>query len=424
MTAILDKLKATDTYILFIYFYIFLMPWNFFKWQMGAFTAIIFIWWLIKYKGSLEQKLRTLYEFRPLAILIFFIIYSYISILWSTSWIEGFNYVNDFHKYYFLLIPVLFTSLNSKEAKNGIKLFIISFISYSIFSILIYLGFFTIEDTGSNVSNPKGIMGYAIVTQYMAIGSIASFFLAIFSKSKNRSILFFISSVLCFFALFVNNSRTAQLAFLLSIIVLFIIYYKKAIFKIKNFIFFLISVILITSITLFLLDKSNKLERFKKAYNELEEVITENKYEGSFGLRIYFTKTGIEILNRNLFFGTGPQDNVEKLEEIMENDPNYTNNRTFTSFHSTHIDFLTRYGLVGYLLLVGSIVYLFYMYKDKDKYFYIGISFYSVIFFISFANATFSKKPINYILVTLFVLISVVVYNQIKENKLNAKLNK
>lgn len=424
MTNFFEKIKVTDNFILFIYMYIFLMPWNFFKWQMGVLTVVIFIWWIIKYKSQLKEKIKTIFEFKPLFILILFIVYSYITILWSSSWTEGFQYVNDFHKYYFLLIPVLFTSLNSKEAKNGVKIFIISFTCYSVFSILIYLGLFTIEDTGSTSSNPKGIMGYAIVTQYMAIGSIASFFLAIFSKSKNRSILFFISSVLCFFALFVNNSRTAQLAFLLSVIVLFIIYYKKAIFKIKNFIFFLMSVILITFITLFLLDKSNKLERFKTAYNELEEVITENEYEGSFGLRIYFTKTGIEIFKKNVLFGTGPQDNVEKLEEIMENDPNYTNNRTFTSFHSTHIDFLTRYGLIGYLLLVGSIVYLFYMYKYKDKYFYIGISFYTVIFFISFANATFSKKPINYILITFFVLLSIIAYNQIKENKLNVKLNK
>ena len=406
-----------DKYILFIYFYLFIMPWNFFKWQMGALTVILFIWWLIKFKNSLVEKIKSIFQFKPLFILVLFILYTYITPLWSESWSEGMDYVNSFHKYYLLLIPILFTSLDSSQAKIGIKIFILSFVSYSIFSILIYLGLFTIEDTNSTSSNPKGIMGYAIVTQYMAVGTIASFFLGIFSQSLRAKTIFFLFSFICLFALVVNNSRTAQLAFFMATIILAIYYYRKSFFRIKTFLLFFLSVTIFISGIVFVLEKENKLNRYKSAYNEALLVINENRYDGSFGLRLYFNKIALEILKEDLFFGMGPVDNTEHLEEKMLNDPYFKNKQVFSAFHSNHMDLLTRYGLVGYLLLIFSIIYLFYKYKEKDVYYFVGLSFYTVIFFISFANATFSKKPINYIFISLFVLLSVIAHNKILENR-------
>jgi O-antigen ligase len=127
---------------------------------MGAFSIILFLWWIIRYKNNLKDKIKKIFQFKPLLIFIIFLIYVYITPFWSDSWYEGFNYVNDKYKYYILIIPVLFTSLNEEQAKKCIDILIFSFVSYSIFSICIYFGFFNIEDTGSDKSNPKGIMGY------------------------------------------------------------------------------------------------------------------------------------------------------------------------------------------------------------------------------------------------------------------------
>jgi O-antigen ligase len=418
-SGIVNYFNKEDKYILFIYFYLFVMPWNFFKWQMGVLTAILFIWWLVKFRNHLFEKVKTIFDFRPLLILIVFIIYTYLTSFWSDSFEEGFDYVNNLHKYYFLLIPILFTSLNSEQAKVGIKLFILSFISYSIFSILIYLGLFVIEETNSNSSNPKGIMGYAIVTQYMAVGTISSFFLAIFSTSIRMKLVFFIFSFLCFFALVINNSRTAQLAFLLSIIVLFFFYYKNSFFKIKYILIFLISLVIIVLVSISLLEKENKLNRYKSLYNQAIDAVNEDKFHGSFGLRLYFNKVGLEILEKNLIFGMGPVDNNKYLKNAMKKDPYFKNKKIFSAFHNNHMDILTQYGLLGYLLLCLSVIYLFYKYEEKDNFYYVGLSFYTVIFFISMANATFSKKPINYIFISIFVLLSIIAYNKILENKKN-----
>ncbi|MFY4783421.1 O-antigen ligase family protein [Aliarcobacter butzleri] len=405
---ILYFLKDEDRYVLFIYLYLFLMPWNFFKWQMGVYSILIFLWWMVKYKNSLKSKIKNVLEFKPLLVFIIFLMYVYITPFWSDSWKEGFDYVNDFYKYHILLIPVLFTSLNVNQAKKSLKIIIISFISYSIFSICIYLGFFSITETRSDELNPKGIMGYSIVTIYMAVGSIASFIIGIFYKNKNYKILFFISSFLCFFALVVNNSRTSQLAFILSILIILIIVYNKSIFKLKNFLVGSITFIILLSVSIYLLNNAGKLDRFILVYKETKIAFKENKFEGSVGFRLYFNLVGIEIIkNNNFIFGMGPVDNTKELTKIMKEDPRWTSKLLFNKFHNTHLDLITRYGYLGYILLWFSIIYLFLSIKDKDMYYFIGLSFFAVIFFTSFANGTFEKKPVNYIIISIFVLLSI-----------------
>ena len=413
---LIEKIKSTDHYILFVYMYFFLMPWNLLKFQMGVLSIILFIWWIIKFKSKIFTKLKTILEFKPLVLLILFILFTYLATLWSVSISEGFEYVNKFHKYYFLIIPVLFTSLSMQEAKNSLKILIISFATYAIFSLLIYLGLFVIEDTHSNSSNPKGIMGYAIVTQYMAIGVLGSFFLAIFTEEKKHKYFYFLISCVCVLSLLINNSRTAQLALILAIITIIVLNFKYSYFTLKRVLIFSILAFVLFSSSLYFLETLGKLTRYKVAYNELKEVITKDKYQGSFGVRLYFNKVGIQVIKDNFFFGMGPEDNTRELNKIQKNDPNYKE-RYFTSYHSEHIDLLTRYGVIGYLLLISSIIVLLYNLRFNKKYYYIGLSFYTITFYISLANATFAKKPINYILISVFVLLSIIAFNNLKNKK-------
>ena len=411
-----NKIKLIDNYMLFIYGYLFIMPWNFFKGQMGLFTVILFIWWLIKFREGISLKLRTIFEFKPLLLFILFISYTYISILWSSDFLNGFYYVNSFNKYYFLVIPFIFTSMNSAEAKISLKILILSFACYSIFSLLIYFNLFTIQETGSDSLNPKGIMAYSTSTQYMVIGSIASLFYAIFTKTKIIKVFFFILSILCFFALFVNISRTSQLSFLLSLFTIILIYYRARIFQIKSILIIIIMVVIILFTSWIILEKSNTIERYKTIYYEINTIIDKDIYEGSVGARIFFNKAGLEIFLNNPIFGTGPFDNWIEHRKIQENAHNF-NHPYVSSLHSTHFEILTAFGLIGYSLLSLSIVSLLYSLRCNKEYFYIGLSFYISTFYISFANGNFFKKPINYVLIVTFILLCVIAYKEIGNKK-------
>lgn len=414
--SLVETIKNEDKFILFIYAYVFLMPWNFFKGQMGALTVILFIWWLIKFRGVLIIKLKEVLEFKPLVILVIFILYTYISVLWSDPISDGLKHVNQFTKYYFFLIPILFTSLNKEQAFNSIKLFIISFGSYAVFSFMIYLGLFTIESTGSKSSNPKGIMAYAIMSTYLAISAIGAFIIAQYQNTKKLKVLFYMISFISLISLFINNSRTAQVALILTIITLIIFSLKNISFKDKKlYIGFAIIIIFLGIVFVTLQLKNTHNNKYLNAYNELQEIVNENKYEGSFSLRVYFYKAGFEIIKNNLIFGMGPEDNIKKLREIQKNDPVYTKDNYYSSFHSQHLDILTRYGLIGYLLLLISVVFLLYKLRENKKIFYLATSFMLVVFYTSLANVMLIKKPFNYIFISVFVLFSIIAYYKQKE---------
>ena len=133
---------------------------------------------------------------------------------------DGYNHVDKFHKYYIFIILPLFLSLKSDEAITGIKVLVISFGIYAVFSLMIYAGLLTVESTSSDENNPKGIMAYAIMSVFMAIGSIMSFHIAKFSKDRVGRNIFLLIGLCCFLALIVNKSRTAQLSFLLTIFII------------------------------------------------------------------------------------------------------------------------------------------------------------------------------------------------------------
>ncbi len=416
--SLIEKIKSTDNYILFVYLYFFLMPWNLLKSQMGVLSIILFIWWIIKFKSEILTKLKTILEFKPLVLLILFILFTYLATLWSDSISDGLKHVNKFHKYYFLIIPVLFTSLNAQEAKNLLKILIISFATYAIFSLLIYLGLFVIEDTHSNSSNPKGIMAYAIMSTYMSIGVLCAFVISYFHTNKIIKISFGIISFVCFLALFVNNSRTAQLALILAIATIIILNFKYSYFTIKRIFIFLILSFIFFSSSFYFLEKSGKLTRYKVAYSELKEVFVNNKYDGSFGVRIYFYKAGFKIIKENFFFGMGPQDNTYELANLQRNDKNYIHKKIYTSFHSQHLDVLTRYGFIAYCLLIFSVIFLLFKLKNNKEIYFFALSFFLVTFYTSFANVMLIKKPFNYIFICVFVLLSLIAYLSSKNKEI------
>jgi len=412
----IEEFKSKDKYTLFIYLYIFLMPWNFFKAQMGIFTFILFFWWIAKYRLTIFKKLNFIIQFKPLLLLVIFIFYSYLSVLWSSSFEDGFDHVNKFHKYYIFIMLPLFLSLRSKEALDCIKILLLSIGLYAVFSILIYSGLITIESTKSDISNPKGIMAYAIMSVFMAMGTLMSFFIAKTQKNNYLKILFYIISILSLFALFINNSRTAQITLLLTVSIVFTMYYKQYIFKFKNILKIAITVCLVVFLSFQFLKESNKMSRYISAYNETKEIYSENKYEGSFGLRIYFNMAGFDIFKDEPLFGYGPEDNIEKFVTYQKNDKNYTFIKIYNSFHSQHIDLLTRYGLTGYLLIIFSAIYLIYSLRHFREIYYTALSFFLIVFFSSLANVMLIKKPFNYVYITIFVLFSVIAYHKNKSS--------
>jgi len=411
----MTKIKENNWFLAYVYFYLFVTPWHFSKSQLSILSAILLLWSIIKFKKDFLYRLKEFLFFTPTILLFLFILYSYISVLWSEPIKDGLEHVNNFYKYYLLLIPAILVSLNKESALTGIKILIFSFGLYSLYSILIYFGFFNSDVYGFQSNNPTGHLRYLVSTQYMVIAFFCGAIFFYYLKSTKIKILFLLVSLLSFFALFVNNSRTSQLAFFLIFLIFAAIFMKKYIFNLKAIAIFL--VIVISSI--YFLYENNKLQRYKTAYNEIKNVFISDTYIGSLGVRLYFNKTGFEIFKQNFIFGTGPLDNRKLLENKQKNDPKYLGDngkkRIINHFHSEHIDTLTAYGIVGYILIFSSIVILIYKLRTQSLYFYSSLVVFLSLFFNSFANKTLSIKPLNYVYIIFFILFAIIALKNKKE---------
>lgn len=409
------KIKDIDLYTKFIYLYIFLTPWHFFKSQTFLFSLILFIWAIYKFRKKLYKMIFESLKFLPILLFTLFIFYKVISSLWSEEIIIGLKHVLNYSKYLFLFLPIIFISLNRDNAIKAIKILIISFSIYSVYSISIYLNI--IDIIGSSTTNPKGHLRYLVVSQYMAIGFFGSFLIAYFSKSNKEKLFFCITSILCIIALFLNNSRTAQVSFFV-VLILILVFLMKGKFNKKIFLIFFS--IFIISLSIFFYN--SKFDRYIFAYSEAKSMIEKNEVKGSFGLRLYFNKVGLEILSENFLIGTGPIDNRELLTKYQENDPNYKN-RIIGHYHSEHLDTLTAYGLIGYGLLFSAIVSLIYLLRHMGLYYYLSLSVFFTLFFNSFANKTLSVKTLNYIYILFFILFAIIAYKTEEDKKAKIENN-
>lgn len=409
--------KKIDWFLNYVYFYIFITPWLLFNAQLSVTTAILFIWALVKYKKEMYINLKNMAAFLPLTLLFLFIGYIYLSVLWSDPMIKGLEHVNNYYKYTLLFLPVMLISLDKDSAIKAMKLLSISFALYAVYSILIYLSIIHID--GSSPANPKGHLRHLIVGQFMVIGFFVGALVAYFSKIKKEKILFSFVALLSFIGLFINMSRTAQISFFLILVIFTFIFLKKYIFNIKAILLFVV----ILSSSVYLLYENNRLDRYMLAYTEFKKAINENNYTGSFGIRLYFAKAGIQIFKDNPIFGTGAKDNRILLQEIEENDPNYhSDNGTgniINHFHNEHIDTLTAYGIVGYLILFSSIVVLIYKLRKQELYYYISLSVFLSLFFNSLANKTLSIKPLSYIYILFFLMLAIIALNKNKKEEIN-----
>ena len=165
------KIEAIKIYILF---YILIFPLDLTNFMMSVLSIILAIWWLIigKNRGYFVKLKDILYN-KALLLFILFILYAYLSLLWSDDFSEGVKRLN-LYKYYWIMIPVIFTTLDKKDVKFAFYALIFSFGIYAMYSLSIFMGFF--ETEYSNHLNPKGHIPYSTVTAYFALSTIFAFY--------------------------------------------------------------------------------------------------------------------------------------------------------------------------------------------------------------------------------------------------------
>lgn len=391
-------------FINYFYFYVFVLPWNFFNGQMGVLTITLFLWWLyLNKEHRFYKKLINLYKFTPLMLLIAFLLWSYLSLFWTTDFSAAAISLK-YYKYYWFLIPVVFTSLTREEAIKSFYVLAVSLGLYSLFSISIFLNLVQIHDhttIPNSPSDPRGILAYAIVTPYMAISFFFSLLIYIFDKRKIRYLfLFFTFS--SFIAIFINNGRAGQLAFFITMIV-FLIVNRKYFLNFQT----TIGSVIIIFLGLATLQYTGKLNRLTNGFSDELLQAKEKNFEGSWGGRAYMWYAAYHLIPKHPIIGAGAGDHIDEFIEFTKTHPSKVS--FLRSFHNQHLDTLMKYGLIGYLLLWGSVWYLLYLLKKETNIFIfsLGLAFFCITFFDGIGDIILLMKPYNNLFILVFLLLSV-----------------
>lgn len=337
-------------------------PYNISNSLIGTLSILLFATMLYSKSFNIKQFVKE----RVILVLFIFILFTYLSVLWST--VSTFDGQSDFHtsfdrfKYYLLLIPTLYFSHFSKEDIK--KLFLFVALSSIPLIILYYLNAFGITHhysphDGGTSSYIRADLQENIFILFTAIYIYAHLIHAIHQRQMQKSL--FLSVILLFTSLsmFIDpltNTRIVNITFIF-ILGIGLTY----IFKFK---YFLLPSIL-GSIFLFVILLQDK--SIVNGFVEFKEAISQNKYSGSWGHRVAYNLVGIDIFSKHPIIGNGINDISTKIIEHKKSNPEYfLGEESMTRLHNDHLLLLDQVGIVGYFIFL-YFIYLLMKIKLSDK---------------------------------------------------------
>lgn len=214
-------------------------------------------------------------------------------------------------------------------------------------------------------------------------GAIAAFF-AFMSLSfyllRRKRIFWLFAFIICFVLLLFTQSRTVLVAFLFSFVVFFLFFYKLSlIVKIPFFIILLG--------TGFLIFMSLNLDYIVIGF----QIVLQGE-SNSLNVRLENLASAYELFRSNPILGVGPSK--ESLTSTVD---------------SEYALIMQRYGLIGILVFLYLIVFLFRTALDNLKFINANILllFMMMVPFIMFTNNVFSGYQLMSIPIALYILIKV-----------------
>lgn len=396
----------------YMFFFVFVLPFSYFGSQMGLLTGILTVSWIYYFRINTKKvlfKLKQLFTISRLLLMVLFLVYASLNYFWSENKDDFFSVLKSY-KYFFFIIPIFYTSLNKHNALKSLLILGISFGLFSFFCILIYLGLLSWPE--SSMDNPKFLFNNMIAGAYATLGTFIMYYFFSITNTKEKWI-YLLFSTISVISLFINNSRSAQVAFIITLLGLFFINYKS--FK-QNKRYILLTVLIITTITTLIINDRNLINRYKTAYKQIITYNSESNYASSSGQRIKMYEIGLILFSKNPIIGVGAGDFKDTFHRyILEKNIKLAN--LFNTLHNIYIEYLLKFGLIGFFLFVGALLNLFINLLYNHKYKYIGFIILQPILILFCFDSILDFKPFNNVFILIFTLLSIL---SIKEKKINS----
>ena len=364
---------------------------------------------------TITKKQKTFYDKRIIFSIIIFIFFSILSSLqniYNDFFLESI-YRSIFNIRFFLIgfiIYYLFNNLKSFKIFNIILLIYLIILSFDI----IFQHYYGVDFAGLSRWEDRAAGFFAYNEEYIAGSFIVKillpslFFFKINYKFKFNSLFFIFTLSTIFFALLLTGERASIINFIIILIMFLLIklfYNKFNLLYFRNYFFLFI---IFASIFLFLIQNdayNTRLINQTKIDFLDSETITESRYVQKF-------ITGKNIFQDKPILGSGPKTFRHYCLDYSLKDLGCS-----THPHNMHIEILSEYGLLGYIILCLIIFYFFK--KSKFKFSNFNNDYYLILLIvviislnpISVTGSFFSSWSAYVFWINFFIMIA---YSRLK----------
>ncbi len=379
--SIVNKTKRKDinfsiNYLLIAY--AFCLPIS--KAGTNLFEILIILLWV--YQGNWKYKLVQ-YKSSPLIITFaIFISFSIISIFWANSVLFALDYIAKYR--HFLMIPIIYTSLDKKILGHIFSAFLISIFISEIMSYGIFFELWRYKDVLP--SDPSPFMDHVSYSIYLAFTSMILLSRVFFEselKYKITYILFFITVTS---NLFLNGGRSGQVVFIILLVTLAILNTRQ---KIKAA---LLSVLFLFILFLTAYNVSpNFPTRFNQVTTDISQMVEKNNYTGSFTTRVSLWIIGIDEITDSISLGSGIGNEMNQVEYYAQkHNFDITHMKKFADHHNMFITYGVQLGQIGLILIL--LIFYFTMTLKIEERMYKNLN---TVFVIVFALWSFTGTTLH-----------------------------
>ena len=345
---------------------------------IGIFSVLLFILWLIE--GDFKDKFYFLKRNKLVISISMFVLYSFLSLVWSSEPVSGLNHLRKI--FYLLPILVIATSIQKEFLLRILSAFLFGMLISEILSYGIFFEWWKFNDVLPN--DPTPFMNHLQYAMFLSMSSLLLLNRFFFEKALKWKIFYFLYFLTVTSNLFLNGGRTGHVAFAVSIFVV-------GFANIKNkFLAFFSMLLLVVSIfyTAYHVSPVFK-DRFNAGVSEANKLSNnaKDKYIGSFGIRLAVWKAGSEIIKKRPILGTGIGAEMKVLKEHIEKG-HYDSalEKGFlvlsdTHYHNNYVQVTVGLGLIGlflFLLIFYEIFKLDIEDKELSNLRYIFLAIYSI----------------------------------------------
>ena len=279
-------------------------------------------------------------------VLGLFLLLSFLSIFWSSDTSFAVDYIRKY--WHFLIIPIIYTSLDRSYIKHVFSAFLLGMFISEIVSYGIF--FYFLSKEGVSPNDPSPFMDHTNYSIYLAFTVFILMHRILFEPLIKWKIMYGVFMLFSMSNMLVNGGRTGQVAFFVTLFIVAFLNIKNKLTAIFGSIVF-VFIVFTSAYNL----SPVFHDRINYAFHDIEKMIKDKDFTNSFSIRVSLWIIGTEQFLDNFLIGTGIGDEAVDIQKYVKkyNFIYYDNFQdNYIDYHNAYVQYSVQLGIFGLILFI------------------------------------------------------------------------